>query len=163
MTLREKIDQDFKDAFKTKQEARTSTLRLLLASIKNKELEKRTKLSKSEPLEKLGELSRLEDEEIIQVVSSELKKRKDSIEQYQKAERQELVKKEQKEIGVLSDYMPEQMGEEEILKLVKEAIQKTGASGMADLGKVMGALMPQVKGKADGNLVNKIVREELNK
>lgn len=161
--LREKIDADFKDAFKAKDEARISTLRLVLAGIKNKELEKRTKLSKTEPLEKLDELSRLLDEEIIQVISTEVKKRKESIEQYLKGGREELAKKEEKEIEVLSVYLPEQLSEEKIKELVQEATKKVGASGLADLGKVMGALMPFVKGKADGGLVNKIVREELSK
>ncbi len=161
--LREKIDQDYKEFFKAKDEARVSTLRMLLAAIKNKELEKRTKLSKSEPVEKLEELSKLNDEEIIGVVSSEVKKRKDSAEQYRQGGRAELAEKEEKEIKILSGYMPEQMGEEEIRKIVAAAIKETGVGDIKDIGKLMGALMPKVKGKADGGLVNKIVREELEK
>ena len=163
MTLWEKINSDFKEAYKAKDETLVSTLRLLLAAIKNKEVEKRTKLSKSEPIEKLEELSKLSDEEIISVVFSEVKRRKEAAEQYKQGGREELARKEEQEMKILSFYMPEQLGEEEIKKLVQEAIKKTGASGLPDLGKVMGALMPQVKGKADGNLVNKIVREELEK
>ncbi len=161
--LREKIDQDFKKALKARNETQISVLRMLLAAIKNRELEKRTKLSKSEPAEKLEELSKLADEEIISVVSSEIKKRKEAAEQYRQGGRNELAAKEENEIKDLSVYMPEQLGEGKIRKLVKEAIAKVGAATAQDLGKVMGALMPQVKGKADGNLVNRIVKEELNK
>jgi len=163
MSLKETINQDFKDAFRAKNETQLSIMRMLLAAIKNKEVEKRTRLSKSEPIEKLEELSQLDDQEVIEVVKSEIKKRKDAAGQYKQGGREELAAKEEKEIVVLSVYMPEQMGEEEIKKLVQEAIKKVGATSMQDLGKVMGALMPQVKGKADGNLVNKIVKEELGK
>ncbi|OIO48264.1 MAG: hypothetical protein AUJ32_01055 [Parcubacteria group bacterium CG1_02_40_82] len=163
MNLKEEINQDFKDAFRAKNESQLSTLRLLLAAIKNKEVEKRTRLSKSEPIEKLEELSQLDDQEVIEVISSEIKKCKDAAGQYKQGGREELAAKEKKEIVVLSVYMPEQMGEGEIKKLVQEAIKKVGAAGLGDLGKVMGALMPQVKGKTDGNLVSKIVKEELGK
>lgn len=163
MPLREKIDADFKEVFKAKDEVRVSTLRMLLAAIKNREVEKRTKLSKTESVEKLEKLSKLSDEEIIQVISSEIKRRREAAEQYRQGNRQELAKKEEAELKILSGYMPEQMQEEEIRRLVKGAIQKSGASSSQEIGKVMGILMPQVKGKADGGLVNKIVREELEK
>ncbi|MBI4709235.1 MAG: GatB/YqeY domain-containing protein [Candidatus Portnoybacteria bacterium] len=161
MTLREKIDQDFKEAFKAQKEAQVSTLRLLLSSIKNREVEKRTKLSKTEAAEKLEELSKLGDEEIIGVISSEVKKRKDSAEQYKAGNRNELAEKEEAEIKILSVYLPEQLGEDEIRKMVKEAIQKSGAQSQKEMGKVMGILAPQIKGKADGGLVSGIVKEEL--
>ena len=161
MSLREKIDQDFKDAFRAKNESQLSTLRMLLAALKNKEVEKRTRLSKSEPIEKLEELSRLEDEEIIEVISSEIKRRRDASEQYRKGARPELAEKEENEIKTLSIYMPEQLSEEEVAKIVKETIKEIGASSPKDMGKLMGALMPKVKGKADGNMVSKIVKEQL--
>lgn len=163
MTLKGKIDQDFKEAFKAKDEARVSTLRMLLAAIKTKEIEKRTRLSKTEPLEKLEEASKLNDEEIISVISSEIKRRKEAAEQYQQGGRPELVQKEEAEAKILVSYMPEQLSEEELRGLVKEAIKKSGASGPQEIGKVMGVLMPQVKGKADGGLVSRIVKEELEK
>lgn len=163
MNLKEKINQDFKDAFRAKDESQLSTMRMLLAAIKNKEVEKRTRLSKSEPIEKLEELSQLDDQEVIEVISSEIKKRKDAVAQYEQGGREELAAKEGKEIVVLSGYMPEQLGEGEIKKLVREAIKKVGAKNLQDFGKVMGALMPQVKGKTDGNLVSKIVKEELGR
>ena len=161
MSLREKIDQDFKSAFKAKDESQLSTLRMLLAAIKNKEVEKRTRLSKSEPVEKLEELSQLKDEELVEVVSSEVKRRRDASEQYKKGARPELAEKEESEIKTLSIYMPEQMSEEEVAKIVKETIKETGVSSAKDMGKLMGALMPKVKGKADGNLVSRIVKEQL--
>ncbi len=161
--LGEKINQDFKESFKSKDATLLGVLRMLLAAIKNKEVEKRTKLVKSEPVEKLEELSKLNDEEIIGVISSEIKKRKDSAEQFKQGNRLELAEKEEAEIKILSVYMPEQMGEEEIRKIVAETLKETGVSDIKEIGKLMGALMPKVKGKADGGMVNRIVREELSK
>ena len=95
------------------------------------------------------------------VVQKEAKQRRDSIEEFTKAGRQELADKEQKELEILQKYLPEQLSEEEIKKLVDEAISQTGASNISDMGNVMGALMPKTKGKADGSLVSKIVKESL--
>lgn len=161
MSLKEKIQADTKKAMVEKSQLKLSVLRMLMAAILNKEKEKRAKLSKSQELEKLDELSKLTDEEIIEVIASEVKKHKDSIEQFQKGNRQDLAEKEKEELEILTAYLPEQMGEDEIRKLVKEKIADLGASGPQDNGKIMGALMPQLKGKADGNLVKKIVQEEL--
>lgn len=162
MTLREKIDADFKTVFKAKDEAQVSTLRMLLAAIKNKEVEKRTKLSKEEhDLGKLEEQSKLTDDEIIQVVSSEIKRRREAAEQYAQGGRMELAKKEEAEAKILSSYMPEQMSEEEVRKIVAQTIKEIGVSDAKEMGKLMGALMGKVKGKADGALVSKIVKEEL--
>jgi hypothetical protein len=163
MALREKIDADFKEAFKAKDETRISVLRMLLASIKNKELEKRAKLSKTEKAEDLEQLSKLSDDEIIGVVSTEVKKRKEAAEQYGRGGRQELADKEMAEAQIISSYLPQQLSENELRELIRAAIQKTGASSPGDLGKVMGVLMPQVKGRADGAKVTAIVKEELGK
>lgn len=161
MSLKQKIQTDLKKSLQDKDVLRCSVLRLLNAAILNKEKEKRAKLSKTEEIEKLTELSQLTDEEVIEVISSEVKQRKDSIEQYEKGHRQDLAEPEKKELEILMEYLPEQMSEEEIKKLVKETIAKLGASSPRDTGKVMGALMPQLKGKAEGGLVSKIVQEEL--
>jgi uncharacterized protein YqeY len=161
VSLKEKIQIDLKKALQEKDELRVSVLRMLMAAIFNKEKEKRAKLSKTEEVEKLEELSKLTEEEVLEVISSEAKKRKDSIEQYEKGNRQDLADQEKKELEILMDYLPEQMSEEEIRKLVKEKIADLGASGPQDIGKVMGALMSQLKGKAEGGIVNKIVQEEL--
>lgn len=103
------------------------------------------------------------EEDIQAVITKEVKQRRDSIEQFKAAGRHELVEKEEKELKMLEAFLPEQMGEEEVKKLVDAAVEKSGASSPADMGKVMGILMPQVKGKADGGLVSKLVKEALNK
>ncbi|MDO8601499.1 MAG: GatB/YqeY domain-containing protein [bacterium] len=154
MSLKEKIHQDLIEALKSKEELKTSVLRLLSSSILNKEKDKRYKSGKAEDV-------LLTDEEIIDVISSESKKRKEAIELYQKGGRPELAKKEKEEMEILQKYLPEQLGEEEIRKLVKEAVAKTGAKEQKDMGKVMAELMPKVKGKSDGSLVSKIVKESL--
>lgn len=162
--LREKIQEQAKEALKNKEQLKLSVLRMLLAAIFNREKEKRAKLSKTEKDEtKLVKLSELDDQEVLEAISSEVKKRKDSIEQFEKAGRQELADKEKKEMEILAVYLPEQLSEEDIRNLVQEKISQTDASGPKEAGKVMAALMPQVKGKADGNLVSKIVQEELRK
>ena len=103
----------------------------------------------------------LSNEEIQQIIAGEAKKHRESIEMFQKGSRQDLVDKETKELKILEAYLPEQMGEEEVRKLVKEAIASTGAKTPQEMGKVMAALMPKVKGKADGSLVSRIVKELL--
>ncbi len=143
---------------------RLSTLRLLSAAIKNREVEKRTKLSKEESdIGKLEELSKLGDEEIVGVISSEVKKRKEAAEQYKQGGRGELAEKEEAEIKILSVYLPEQMSEEEVRKIVVQTLKETGVGEIKEIGKLMAALMPKVKGKADGGMINKIVRKELGK
>lgn len=165
MTLKEKINQDFKDAFKAKEELKVSVLRMLSSSFKNKEMEKRTKLVKAGTTDEavLQKESQLNDEEVLAAVSTEAKRRKDSIQQFKDGGRPELAAQEEKELAILALYLPEQMGEDEVRRLVQESIKEAGAAGAADLGKVMKVLMPKVKGKADGNLVNKLVKEELEK
>lgn len=164
MALKEKIKNDLKQAMVKKETLTVSALRLLLAAVQNREKEKRAKLSKEEKdVAKLEELSQLNDEEILEVISSEAKKRKDSIEQYQKGNRTDLAEQEKKEQDILVKYLPEQMAEEEIRKIVKEKIKELAVSGPQETGKLMGAVMPQLKGRADGGLVNKIVQEELKR
>lgn len=164
MSLRTSIQGEIKEALKEHNEVKVGTLRFLFAAIVNKEKEKRYKIAKESPNSTEAELqkkSELSDEEVQQVVAGEAKKRKESIEAFQKGNRQDLVEKEQKELEVLKTYLPEQLSEEEIRKLVQEAVASTSASSPKDMGKVMTALMPKVKGKADGALVSKIVQELL--
>ncbi len=164
MTLKEKIIQDYKEAFKAKEEKKVAVLRMLNAAMKNRELEKRTKLSKSvTDVAELEKQSQLSDEEVLAVLGAEAKRRKDSIEQYQQGGRPELAAQEEAELKILSVYLPEQMSEDKLRQIVVESIKESGAAGAADLGKVMKVLMPRVKGKADGGLVSKIVKEELGK
>ena len=160
--LQEKINSDIKKAMIEKNELLLLVLRGISSAIKNKELEKRAKLvgaaKEGEDLEKASQLT---DEEVLAVLGIEAKRRKDSIEQYRSGNREDLAGQEEAEVKILSVYLPEQMGEDEVHKLVKEAIAESGAASQQDLGKVMKVLMPRVKGKADGGMVNKIVKEEL--
>ena len=146
---KQKLQEELKQSMLARDELRTSVLRLLLSAINYYEIQKG------------GAGYQATEEDILTVTQNQAKQRRDSIEQFKIAGRQELVDKETKELEILSAYLPAQMGEEEVTKLVKEAISQTNASSMADMGKIMGALMPKVKGKADGNLVSSIVKKGL--
>lgn len=143
------LQELLKQSMLARDELKTSVLRMLLSAINYYEINKG------------GAGYEASEEDVLTVIGNQAKQRRDSIEQFKAAGRSELADKEQKELEILSTYLPEQMNEEEITKLVKEAISQTGASAITDIGKVMGALMPKVKGKADGNLVNSIVKKEL--
>lgn len=147
-TIKDKIREELKAAMKSGDAEKRDVLRMVDSMIKNVEIEK----GKRE--------SGLSDEEIIEVLVRAVKQRKDSATQYIDGGRPELAEKEQKEIEIISVYLPEQLSEEEILKIVKEVIVSSGATGANDMGKVMGQIMAQVKGKADGNLVREIVAKE---
>jgi len=146
---KQQLQDDLRKSVLAREELKTSVLRLLLSAINYYEIQKG------------GAGYEATEEDVLSVIQSQAKQRRDSIEEFKKANRQELVDKETKELEILGTYLPAQMGEEEITKLVTEAISQTGATSMADMGKVMGALMPKVKGKADGNLVSSIVKKEL--
>ncbi len=141
--LLERIEADLKDALKRSDRLKLSVLRMIKASIKNKEIEKGSPLS---------------DEEIISVLTSLSKQRRESIEEFRRAGREELVEKETAELSVLQSYMPEQLSEEELNDMIKSAIQESGATSVRDIGKVMKIVMPRVKGRADGKVVNQKVR-----
>ena len=146
---KQKLQQELKESMLARNELKTSVLRMLLSAINYYEIQKG------------GAGYEALEEDVLAVIQKEAKQRNDSIEQFNNAGRQELADKEQKELEMLEVYLPEQMSEEEIKKLVKEAISQTKAISMQDIGKIMGVLMPKVKGKADGNLVNNIVKKEL--
>ncbi len=146
--LKEKIQQDIKTALKAGDSKKRTLLGMVSAAIKNKEIEKRSELS---------------DDEVIAVVASEIKKRKDSVEQFKKGGRQELAEGEKKEAEMLMAYMPEQMSEEDVRAEVKKTIAETGTKDIKEMGKVIGAVMAKVKGKADGQLVSRMVKEEISK
>lgn len=148
MTLKEQIESDLIEAMKSKNDTKVSTLRMLKSAIKNAEIAK---------------MKELEDTDIIGTIQGQIKQRRDSITLYEQGNRQELADKEKAEIEILTKYLPEQMSEDEVRSIIVKAITETGASGMADLGKVMGKIMPEVKGKADGSMVSNIVKEELSK
>lgn len=146
MSLREDINKDITAALKAGEKEKLSTLRMLLSAVKYKEVDAKRQLN---------------DEEVIGVISTLIKQRNDSIEQFTKGGREDLAEKEKKEAEVLKGYLPPQLSEAEIRDIVKKAAAETGASGAKDMGKLMKAVMPHVKGKADGKLVNDIVKEVL--
>ncbi len=165
MSLKQKIKDDVLQSLKEKQSNISLVLRMALSSINSKEKEKRYKASKENPNlgeEDLIKKSELEDAEIIDVLSSEIKKRRDAIVLYQKGNRQELADKENKEIEILQKYLPEQLSYDELRKLIEESINKTSAREIKDMGKIMADLMPKVKGKADNLEISKVIKELLS-
>ena len=144
--LRETLDSDLKDAMRNKEALKRTVLRTMLSEIRNAEIDSQTTL---------------DDEGIISVLTKQMQQRKDSVEAYLAANRQDLVDKETEEINIISVYLPEQLPPEEIEAIITAAILETGASTLSDMGKVMGFVMPQVKGRADGKIVNTIVTEKL--
>lgn len=147
----QQIEKDFKTAIQKKQPERLSALRNLRTALHNKEIELKPKDEK------------LTNEVITGVVQSLVKKHKESIEMFEKGKRDDLLQKEKKELEVLSQYLPEQLLDDTIKEIVLKVINKVGAAGPQDFGKVMGAVMSQVKGQADGNKVREIVQQQLNK
>ncbi len=161
MSLLETLSRDLKESQLKKEVLKLSVLRLLFAALNNREIEKRTRLSKTEPLEKLPELSRLNEQELLEVIASEAKKRKEAISAFKKGNRQDLVEKEEKELEMLAVYLPRSLDENELKEIIKKAVSETNAQSLQDLGKVMAKIMPQVKNRADGNLVSHLVKELL--
>ena len=146
MALSEKLLDDMKTAMKERDELKVSTLRLARSTIKNTEIEKGRALT---------------DDEIMEALARESKRRREAIEEYQRAGRMELADKERRELVILSEYLPEQLGEAEIEKAVAETVAELGAAGMKDKGRVMSAIMPRLRGRADGKLVNQAVDKVL--
>ena len=165
MELREQITADIKEALFAKEEERVTTLRLLFAAVQNKEKENRYAISKKNPdsiPEELDKESQLLTEELMGIVATEAKKRREAIEAFEKGGRQEMADKEKRELSILEAYLPAQLTEEEITTLVAKAITESGANNMKDMGKVMAQLAQATKGKADGAIVSKIVKEQLS-
>lgn len=147
MSLKERITSDMTAAMKSKEAARLSTLRMVKAAVQNREIEKG------------GELS---DEEVSKLLQSLVKQRRDSVEQYEKAGRAELAEKEQAEIAVIEDYLPQAATREEIERAVSEAVAETGASSMKEMGAVMKAALARLAGRnADGRVVSEVVKSRL--
>jgi uncharacterized protein YqeY len=148
MSLLERLNQDMKLYMRNREKDKLSVIRMVKASIQNEAIK----------LKKDG----LSEEEELTVLSREVKQRKDSLQEFTNANRSDLVDKVQNELNILEAYLPKQLSEEELLSIVNETISETGASSKADMGKVMSAIMPKVKGKADGGLVNKLVLRQLS-
>ncbi|AIQ65020.1 aspartyl-tRNA amidotransferase [Paenibacillus stellifer] len=146
MNLSERLNEDMKQAMKSKDKFKLSTIRMVRSTIKNLEIDlKRT----------------LDDNEVLDILSREIKQRKDALQEFEKAGRDELAASNKAEIEIIQEYLPEQLSEEEIQVIVQQTIQETGASSKSEMGKVMSALMPKVKGRADGKLVNQAVQKFL--
>ena len=146
MSLKEQLTNDMKEAMKAHDKDRLAVIRMVRGAVRQQEIDGKKELG---------------DEDVLAVISKEVKMRRDSIEEFRKGGREDLVEKTEAEIAVLMPYLPAQLSEAEIRALVKEAVEKTGASSPKDMGKVMGMLMPKVKGRADGKMVNTIVRSML--
>ena len=146
MTLLDRLNNDIKVAMKAKDKETLSVLRMMKSSIQNEEIKKGESLSSDEELT---------------VLSREMKQRKDSLQEFNQADRQDLAEKVSGEIKIVERYMPEQLSEDELRNIVQSAIDETGASSMKDFGKVMGVVMPKTKGRADGQKVNSLVKESL--
>jgi uncharacterized protein YqeY len=146
MTLTERIQEEMKSAMRAKDAARLLVIRLLLAALKQKEVDERLELS---------------DADVLGVIEKMLKQRRESIAQYEKAARQDLADQEKFEIGVLNAYLPQQMGEAEIAQAVAAAVGEAGAAGVKDMGKVMALLKPRLAGRADMGKVSALVKAKL--
>lgn len=147
MTLQEQILEDLKAAMKAKDSLKVDTLRMVRAQMKDQQISKGKELT---------------EEDELAVLTSAAKKRKEAIEMYAKSQREDLLAKEQRELEIISSYLPEQLSESEIEQFVAKIINETGASSLKDMGKVMGLTMKELKGKADGKLVQDIVRKKLS-
>ncbi len=146
MTMQTRLNDDMKQAMRDRDVLRRDVIRYLRSEVKNQEIR---------------DQKELDDAGVIQVLSRQAQQRRDSIEAYRDADRQDLVDKEESELSVIMAYLPQQMTQEEITALVQEVVAEVGASGPEDMGKVMGAIMPQVRGKAEGREVNAIVQQTL--
>ncbi|MDR6225053.1 GatB/YqeY domain-containing protein [Desmospora profundinema] len=146
MTLIERLNQDMKTAMKNKDKETLSVIRMVRSSLKNREIELKRPLN---------------EEEALDVVIKELKQQQDSLVEFDRAGRDDLAEKARSEIAVLERYLPEPLSDEELRSIVQKAVNRTGAASKADMGKVMKAVMPEVKGRADGKRVNRLVLEVL--
>jgi uncharacterized protein YqeY len=146
MSLSDRLNEDMKQAMKSQDKFKLSVIRMVRSTIKNSEIDLKRPL---------------DDNEVLDVLTREIKQRKDSLQEFTKAGRDDLADSLSAELVILAEYMPQQLSEEEVKAIVQQTIQQIGASSKADMGKVMTALMPQVKGRADGKLINQLVQQLL--
>jgi hypothetical protein len=147
MNLEERLVEEMKQAMKSNDKLRLSTIRMIRSGLKNKEIELRKKL---------------EDEDVVKVIQAMVRKGEESVEQFQAGGRVDLVEKEKKELDILKSFLPQPLSQEEILKIIDQSIQETQATSLKDIGKVMKSVMPKIGGKADGKLINQLVKERLS-
>jgi uncharacterized protein YqeY len=162
-SLRDQIQADLTDAMRKKEETRKTALRMLISAIRNAEIRNPPPGATDEQFAEMAKLPPLvlSNDEVLSVVQKQLKQRRDSIDQYEKANRQDLAEKERAEAVILETYMPQQAGAEEIEAAARKVIEETGASGPREMGKVMPVLTKQFAGRADGRLINETVRRLL--
>lgn len=146
MSMKEKLMDDLKTSMKSKNKARKDVITMVRSAVKQREVDERIELT---------------DEDIIEIISKQVKQNRDSIIEFQKGDRQDLVEKTNVEIDILLEYLPLQLTEEELDFIVKATIEEVNAETAKDIGKVMGSILPKIKGKADGSVANKLVREYL--
>ena len=146
MSLKQKLQEDLKSSMKNKDTVKKSVITLIRASIKQYEVDNRVELG---------------DDEIVDLIAKQLKQTRDSREEFAKAGREDLVSKAEAEIEVLKEYLPQQLSEEELNKIVISSISEVGATSMKDMKKIMTSIMPKVKGRADGKLINELVKKNL--
>lgn len=151
MAIKDQIMADLKQAMKDKEQDRLRVLRSLKSKLLEREINER----------KEGEAT-LSDEQTIEVLMKAAKQRKESIEQFEKGDRDDLAESEKQELEVIESYLPDMLSEDEVRDIVREKIEELGAEDMSDMGQVMGALMQELKGKAEGSLVSNVVKEELS-
>jgi len=147
MSLEERLVEEMKQAMKANDKTRLSTIRMIRTAVKNKEIDLRNKL---------------DDDEILRVIQGMVRKSEESVEQFKAGGRMDLVEKETKEIEILRSYLPQALSQEDVIRIIDESIQETQASSLKDLGKVMKSVMPKLTGKADGKLINQLVKERLS-
>lgn len=147
MSLEERLVEEMKQAMKSNDKLKLSTVRMIRSALKNKEIDLR---------------KRLEDEDVVKVIQALVRKGEESVEQFQTGGRMDLVEKEKKEIEIMKSFLPQPLSQEEICQIIDQSIQETQASSMKDLGKVMKSVMPKIGGKADGKLINQLVKERLS-
>jgi len=147
MNLEERLNEEMKQAMKSNDKLRLSTIRMIRSAVKNKEIEQRKKL---------------DDNDIEKVIQGMVRKGEESIDQFQTGGRMDLVEKEKKEAEILKSFLPQPMSHEEMLRIIDQSIEETQSSSIKDLGKVMKSVMPKLGGKADGKLINQLVKERLS-
>ena len=161
--LKQQLQKEMTEALKAGNQLKRLVLGSLITAVKNKELAKRGQVGKTtNDTKELEEKSRLTEQEVLETIASEVKKRKDSIDQFQKGGRNDLAEKEKAEAEILSAYLPEQLSEEDVRHQIQVIIEELGATSQKEMGKVIGAAMGKLKGRADGGLVSKITKEILS-
>ena len=147
MTLKDKLMDDLKQSMKNKEQIRKSVVILIRSAIKQKEVDERVEVS---------------EEDVLAIISKQMKQRKDALEEFKKAQREDLILQTEQEIEILTQYLPKQLTDDELESIIQEIINQIGASTMKDMGKIMGLATPKVQGRADGKRINEIAKKFLN-